>query len=128
MSWAGEFDTSGSTTVLCGDFNICPAPIDSWNEETLRGTIFHTDDERDRFRRLLDLGFKDLFREAHPDIRAFSWWDYRGGAFHRKQGLRIDILLGTASVTDRLRSIEIDRDYRKKVAGLTPSDHAPQTR
>ena len=55
----------------------------------------------------------------------FSWWDYRGGAFHRNQGLRIDFLLGSAAVLERLESIEIDRDYRKKKEGLTASDHAP---
>jgi exodeoxyribonuclease-3 len=111
--------------VLCGDFNICPAPIDSWNEEMLHGSIFHTDDERVRFRRLLDWGLEDLFRVAHPDRREFSWWDYRGGAFHRGQGLRIDFLLGTADLVGGLATVEIDRQYRKKKEGMTPSDHAP---
>ena len=111
--------------VLCGDFNICPAPIDSWDEARLKGSIFHTDEERRRFRALLDAGLLDLYREIHPDRQAFSWWDYRGGAFHRKQGLRIDFLLGGRDVLERLRSIEIDREYRKKKDGLTASDHAP---
>ena len=71
------------------------------------------------------MGLVDLFREKFPNLRAYSWWDYRGGAFHRNQGLRIDLLLGTRSVLTRLRSVEIDRDYRKKKDGLTASDHAP---
>lgn len=112
-------------TVLCGDFNICPAPIDSWNEAKLHGSIFHTDEERDRFRALTDWGFHDLFRERFRDEQVFSWWDYRGGAFHRGMGLRIDFLLGTRAVLDRVRSVETDRDYRKKKDGLTASDHAP---
>jgi exodeoxyribonuclease-3 len=111
--------------VLCGDFNVVPAPIDSWNETQFNGSIFHTDEERARLRDLLDRDLADLFRELHPDEQAFSWWDYRGGAFHRKMGLRIDFLLATRSVVDRVRSVEIDRDYRKKQEGLTPSDHAP---
>ena len=111
--------------VLCGDFNVCPAPLDSWNEPQLRGSIFHTEHERARFQRLLDWGLVDLFRARFPDTQAFSWWDYRGGAFHRKQGLRIDFLLATRSVEARVRSVEIDREYRKKKQGLTPSDHAP---
>ena len=45
--------------------------------------------------------------------------------FHRNWGLRIDFLLATGSVLTRLRSIEIDRDYRKKKEGLIASDHAP---
>lgn len=55
----------------------------------------------------------------------FSWWDYRGGSFHRNLGLRIDFILGTPKVRERVRSIEIDRDYRKKKDGLIASDHAP---
>ena len=79
----------------------------------------------DSFQRLLDWGLVDAFRELHPGTQAFSWWDYRGGAFHRKQGLRIDFLLCTWAVMDRVVSVEIDREYRKKQDGLTASDHAP---
>jgi exodeoxyribonuclease-3 len=111
--------------VLCGDFNICPSAQDSWNEDRMKGEIFHTDEERARFGRLLDWGLVDLFRAKHPDSDEFSWWDYRGGAFHRKQGLRIDFLLATQSLLARVRSVEIDREYRKKKDGLTASDHAP---
>jgi hypothetical protein len=106
-------------------FNICPAPIDSWNESALHGEIFHTDEERGRFARFRELGLLDMFRTFYPEQQAFSWWDYRGGAFHRRQGLRIDFLLGTESVIQRLRGVEIDREYRKKQDGMTPSDHAP---
>jgi exodeoxyribonuclease-3 len=91
----------------------------------LRGSIFHTDEERARFARLLGLGLVDLFRAQHPERRAFSWWDYRAGAFHRGHGLRIDFLLASASVAGRLRAAEIDRDWRKKHDDLAPSDHAP---
>ncbi len=115
----------GESAVLCGDFNICPAAIDSWNEASLNGAIFHTDDERRRFQALTDLGLHDLFREKHPDLQAFSWWDYRGGAFHRKQGLRIDMILATRPVLTRVRNVEVDREFRKKQQGLTASDHAP---
>jgi len=111
--------------VLCGDFNVVPAAIDSHDPERLEGEIFHTPDERARIEALLAAGLFDLFRERHPERRAFSWWDYRGGAFHRGHGLRIDLLLGTKPVLERLRSVEIDRDYRKKKDGLTASDHAP---
>lgn len=112
-------------SVIVGDFNICPEPIDSWNEKLLAGVIFHTDAERTRFRRILDLGFVDLFRSLYPDTQAFSWWDYRGGAFHRKQGLRIDLLLATPDLRARTKAVEIDREWRKKQNDFTPSDHAP---
>ena len=111
--------------VLCGDFNLVPQHIDSWLGADGDGIVFHTGEERSRFRRLLDLGLVDLFRYRNPDEERFSWWDYRGGAFHRGQGLRIDLVLGTPSVAERTEAVEIDRDYRKKQEGLTASDHAP---
>jgi exodeoxyribonuclease-3 len=112
-------------SVVCGDFNVCPAAIDSWAEDLLAGRIFHTEAERSRFQRLLGCGLVDLFRAKYPDTQAYTWWDYRGGAFHKRQGLRIDLLLGTPGVAGRVRSVEIDREYRKKQDGLTASDHAP---
>lgn len=118
-------NASEREALLCGDFNICPAAIDSWNEKALQGRIFHTEAERERFAAILRGGFADSFRELYPDEQKFSWWDYRGGAFHRKQGLRIDLCLASASLMSRLRETSIDREYRKKQDGLTPSDHAP---
>jgi len=111
--------------VLCGDFNVVPEPLDSWDEERLAGSIFHTRDERRRFDALLEHGLVDLFRRRHPHAREFSWWDYRGGAFHRGHGLRIDLILGSEPVVGRLAEATIDREWRKKQDGLTPSDHAP---
>ncbi len=120
-----ESAPSDRPAVLCGDFNICTGALDSWNEEVLKGGIFHTEEERLRMARLAELGLVDLYREIHPDEQKFSWWDYRAGAFHKNQGMRIDLVLGTEPVVKRTESVTIDRDYRKKQDGLTASDHAP---
>ncbi|MEZ5331093.1 MAG: exodeoxyribonuclease III [Thermoanaerobaculia bacterium] len=117
--------SSGEPLILCGDFNICPGPLDTWNEKGKKGSIFHTDEERSRFQALLDWGLVDVYRRENPEGRDFSWWDYRGGAFHRGMGLRIDFLLATEPVAGKVREVVIDRDYRKKKDGLTASDHAP---
>ena len=111
--------------ILCGDFNVVPQHVDSWLGAAGDGSVFHTEAERSRFHRLLDLGLVDLYRYLNPDEQKFSWWDYRRGAFHRGQGLRIDLMLGTRSVAARTEAVDIDRDYRKKIEGLTASDHAP---
>ena len=109
--------------ILCGDFNVAPEPIDSWHEDPAR--VHHTAAERARMQAICDFGLVDLYRESHPGRQMFSWWDYRGGSFHRNLGLRIDLVLGTEKVRERIRSIEVDRDYRKKKEGLIASDHAP---
>lgn len=123
--WACRFVEPDASILLCGDFNIVPTSLDTWNEEQFAGSIFHTDEERSRLAGVLDLGLRDLYREREPETQAFSWWDYRGGAFHRKHGLRIDFLLGTPALVSRLQAVEIDREFRKKQDGLTASDHAP---
>lgn len=122
--WRAQHDPN-QCIVVGGDFNIAPQAIDSWRGEAGEGSLFHTVDERSRLEKLMELGLYDLYREHHPDRQAFSWWDYRGGAFHRGQGLRIDLLLGSKPVLERLQAVEIDREWRKKQKGLTPSDHAP---
>ncbi len=111
--------------VLCGDFNIVPTPMDSWRGVKAYGDIFHTVQERQRLDALMNTGLIDLYRHMNPDEPAFSWWDYRGGAFHRKHGLRIDFLLGTSATVQHTREVVIDREFRKKQDGLTASDHAP---
>ena len=111
--------------ILCGDFNIVPDTLDSWRGAKADGDIFHTDAERSRLQRLLDTGLTDLYRQQYPETDAYTWWDYRGGAFHRGHGLRIDFLLGTPAVAARSADVVIDREFRKKQDGLTASDHAP---
>ena len=124
-SYLDDTFTPEKPVVLVGDFNVVPAAIDSYNEDKLSGHIFHTDEERKRIASLLDWGLVDLWRAERPDEPGHTWWDYRAGAFHKKMGLRIDLLLATPPVADRVRDVGFDRGWRKKVDGLTPSDHAP---
>lgn len=114
-----------SNRILCGDFNIVPTAMDSWRGDAAAGDVFHTVEERRRLQALMDSGLTDLYRHLNPDDPSFSWWDYRGGAFHRKQGLRIDFLLGTDAAVQATQEVVIDREFRKKQDGLTASDHAP---
>ncbi len=111
--------------VICGDFNIVPEAIDGWRGAAGEGSIFYTKEERDSLKALMDTGLTDLFRNKYPDAQEFSWWDYRGGAFHRKHGLRIDFILATDGLVDLTDEVIIDRDYRRKLDELTASDHAP---
>jgi exodeoxyribonuclease-3 len=111
--------------LVAGDFNLCPSGADSWNESGFAGQIFHTAAERERFAALQRWGLADAYRNAEPESSDYSWWDYRAGAFHKNMGLRIDLVLVTASLAAGLGSASIDREYRKKKADLIASDHAP---
>ena len=81
--------------------------------------------ERDRLAGLLEWGLVDVFREHHVDEGLFTWWDYRGGDFHKRKGMRIDLVLGTRPVADAAGFVLIDRNERKGPKDDPPSDHAP---
>lgn len=110
--------------VVCGDFNVAPADVDTWDPELMRGQTLASAPEREVFQALLSSHqLVDLFRARHADETGrFSWWDYRAGAFHKNQGLRIDHLLVNAPLLGRCTAVDIDREARK---GAQPSDHAP---
>lgn len=127
VDYVGARVKSDGQVIVGGDYNICHRDQDSHAPERLAGHIFHTDAERDAIEALLGHGLHDLYREKEPDGTMFSWWDYRAGAFHKNHGLRIDLLLADDAVLARTEGVLIDRDYRKKKDGETPSDHAPVT-
>ena len=111
--------------VLCGDFNVVPTAVDSWSEDLLEGGIFHTVAERERISRLCDWGLRDVWRERYPEKPGFTWWDYRGNAFRKKHGLRIDFLLATQPVFERVQFVQADTAWREYIDELIASDHAP---
>lgn len=114
--------------VICGDFNIAPDDRDVWDPAAFEGATHVSAAERDALGRLTEWGLVDLLRTKHDEGDLFSWWDYRGGNFHKRMGMRIDLVLGTESLAGRLTDIRIDREERKpkgNPAGGAPSDHAP---
>ena len=110
--------------MLLGDFNIVPEDRDSFDPEGLRETIHHTTEERDHFRRLLELGLADSFRLFEQPEKSYSWWDYRMLGYPKNRGLRIDHILVSESLKPQVKACTIDRIPRK---WEKPSDHAPVT-
>jgi exodeoxyribonuclease-3 len=109
--------------VVCGDLNIAPEDRDVWDVEAIHGATHITPEERARFQALQDWGLADVFREAYPDDdQLYTWWDYRAGNFHKHKGMRIDHILASQPLADRVDWSLIDRNARK---GKGPSDHAP---
>lgn len=108
--------------VVAGDFNVAPADRDVWDPSALEGMTHVSAPERAALAGVAATGLVDAVRALHPDDPCFTWWDYRGGAFHRGWGLRIDLVYLDAALAPRLRAAYVDRDARK---GTKPSDHAP---
>lgn len=126
-TWIEARSDKRAPFVLAGDFNVCTTDLDSYMGEHGRGTIFHTEEERALVGRIAAAGLVDTYRAKYPSEQGFSWWDYRMGAFHRKLGMRLDLIFASEPVARRVKDVYVDRDFRKKskLSGALPSDHAP---
>jgi exodeoxyribonuclease-3 len=122
-TWLDEAADAAEPLVIGGDLNVTPADEDVWDAARAHGSTHVSAPERAALATLRDWGLADLYRRVEPAAGRFSWWDYRAGMFHRNEGMRIDLLYGTAPVAQRVVWAEIDREARK--GPPTPSDHAP---
>lgn len=120
---AEEFDP-GEKVVVTGDFNITFDDRDVWDPEGLREAIHCSTQEREALAQVMEFGLHDGLRKHQEEGGVFTWWDHRGGAFWRNQGLRIDHFLLSGPALEACTGVTVDRDARK---GKGPSDHVPVT-
>jgi exodeoxyribonuclease III len=114
--------TGPDATMVLGDMNIAPTDDDVFDPDAYIGQTHVTAPERAALAELQSLGLRDVVRERWPNERVFTYWDYRAGMFHQDLGMRIDLVLASGSVADRVQAAWVDRHARK---GKGPSDHAP---
>ena len=120
-----ELDAScdpGGDVAVCGDFNIAPDDRDVYDPAEFEGATHVSEAEREALGAIEAWGLDDVFRRHYADGGLFSWWDYRGGNFHKRKGMRIDLVLASSPLAERSTAVLIDRNARK---GKQPSDHAP---
>jgi exodeoxyribonuclease III len=118
-----EFVASGpDATIVCGDMNIAPTDDDVFDPDAYIGETHVTPPERAALADLQSVGLHDVVRDRWPNERIFTYWDYRAGMFHQDLGMRIDLVLASDPVADRVKAAWVDRQARK---GSGPSDHAP---
>ncbi len=108
--------------LLCGDFNIAPDDRDVARPDAWAGSVLCHGEARAALQRLLDWGLVDVVRRFYPEGGLYTWWDYRGRAYERDDGLRLDLILATAILAERVTAARVDRTERE---GEKPSDHAP---
>jgi exodeoxyribonuclease-3 len=108
--------------ALVGDFNIAPEEQDVHDPALWQGSVLFSEQERAAFHALLQLGLVDVFRQFEQPKNSFTWWDYRAGAFRRDQGLRIDHILCSRTLSAHCRACIIDKVPRR---WERPSDHVP---
>ena len=106
--------------VVCGDLNVAAEEIDIHDPKGNRKNAGFSDEERAAFRELKAVGLADVWREANPDTRKYSWWAYWGNARERNLGWRIDYFLVSRPLAEKVTGADI----LDQVPG---SDHCPVT-
>ena len=119
---AAELLSSGVPVVLAGDFNVIPTEFDiypstSWDEDALVQP-----ESRQRYQKLLKMGWVDSIRSLFPDDPCYTFWDYMRHRWERDAGLRIDHLLLSPSLAHQLTGAGVSRGVRGEAGA---SDHAP---
>lgn len=104
--------------VICGDFNICRLWIDIHNPKGHINSSGFLPEERDWFEKFINLGLVDSFREFDQNEGKYSWWSYRAGARMKNKGWRIDYVIVTENLRDKLNGAGIMND-------IVMSDHCP---
>jgi len=104
--------------IFCGDLNVAHTELDLANPKPNRGKKGFTDEERAGFQAFVDAGFVDTFRLFTEGNGHYSWWSHFANARARNIGWRIDYVLVSASLRDKVRSARIHAD-------VMGSDHCP---
>ena len=119
---AAELLARDEPLVIAGDFNVCPTDDDLAPGALPPGDALVHPECRARFRKLLWLGLTDAVRALHPTGPLWTFWDYQAAAWPRDMGLRIDHVLLSPTLAERLAAAVPDRRERGEDQ---PSDHVP---
>jgi len=122
LSHATELLAEGKSAVLAGDFNVIPTDLDVYAPERWREDALFRPEVRTAYQSLLGQGWVDAVRTLHPEERIYTFWKYLRNAFTRDAGLRIDHLLLSPPLAERLAAAGVHREVRGREKA---SDHAP---
>jgi DNA polymerase-1 len=119
---AADLYASGAPVVLAGDYNVVPTDIDiyltkSWDRDALLQP-----ESRAAYQRLLSQGWTDAIRALHLKEPMYTFWDCMRKRWERDGGLRLDHILLSSALIERLEDAGVDRQIRGMEGA---SDHAP---
>lgn len=109
-------------TIVLGDFNVIPHNADTWSVKAMAEDALTQPETRNAYARLLNEGWTDALDTLNPRGGVWTYWDYQAGAWPRDHGFRIDHMLLSPEIADRMISAGVDKEYRGRERA---SDHAP---
>jgi exodeoxyribonuclease III len=122
IAHAAELKAAVVPVVLAGDYNVVPTDRDIYPTKSWANDALLQPESRAAFQRLLAQGWTDAIRAVHPTQTIYTFWDYKRDRWRRNAGLRLDHLLLSDAVAERLVDAGVDT-YVRGDAGA--SDHAP---
>lgn len=122
IAHASELITAGAPVVLAGDYNVVPTPQDIYETRSLDNNALIQPKSRQAFARLLGQGWTDALRSLHPRGSLWTFWDYKRDRWSADKGMRLDHLLLSPLIAERLVDAGVDRWVRGE---KNSSDHAP---
>lgn len=115
--WASE-----QPCAVVGDFNVIPEYKDVFSVRAMASDALMQPEARDAYTRILGEGWTDAIDTLNPRGGVWTFWDYQAGAWQRDHGFRIDHLLLSPELADRMVAAGVDKAYRGREKA---SDHAP---
>jgi len=104
--------------VIAGDFNICHKAIDIHDPIRNKNVSGFLPVERNWLSKFIELGFIDSFRFYDEKPHKYSWWTYRANARANNKGWRIDYIMVSKSLENKMKNASILSD-------VVHSDHCP---
>jgi DNA polymerase-1 len=108
--------------VLAGDYNVAPTDLDIYPTKSWDRNALLQPESRAAYQHLLAQGWTDSIRALHPKEPMYTFWDYMRKRWERDGGLRLDHILLSSTLTERLQGAGVDRQTRSMEGA---SDHAP---
>ncbi|MCW8400044.1 exodeoxyribonuclease III [Legionella sp. PATHC038] len=114
-----KLKNEGRELILCGDYNIAHKKIDLKNWRGNQKNSGFLPEERAWMDELFGtMGFVDAFRVHNQEEEQYTWWSFRGRAWEKNVGWRIDYQVITPGLIADVVDSCIFREARF-------SDHAP---
>ena len=108
--------------MLTGNYNVVPTDLDIYRTKSWDRDALLQPESRAAYQRLLSQGWTDAIRALHPQEPMFTFWDYKRNRWERDGGLRLDHILLSSALTERLQDAGVDGQTRGRDGA---SDHAP---